>query len=150
MVADDLAEAQVRFPTVPIVFCETRKLAQEWTYRFLGAALAHHHDHEHGDRREAELPAVGTVPSAPPTTAEVRLWARANGIEVPDRGRLRPEIHDAYRAANARHCLDSLSMPRLRQVPRADADSPIVKAMYDRLFGDRDPVAERHGHWDAG
>ena len=32
-------------------------------------------------------------------------------------------------------------MPRLRQVPRADAD-PIALAMYDRLFGERDPVAE--------
>jgi hypothetical protein len=25
---------------VPVVFCETRKLAEEWTYRFLGAARA--------------------------------------------------------------------------------------------------------------
>ena len=32
-------------------------------------------------------------------------------------------------------------MPRLRQVPRAEAD-PIATAMYDRLFGGRDPVAE--------
>lgn len=32
-------------------------------------------------------------------------------------------------------------MPRLRQVPRADAD-PIATTMYDMLFGDRDPVAE--------
>lgn len=32
-------------------------------------------------------------------------------------------------------------MPRLRQVPRADAD-PIAVAMYDMLFGERDPVAE--------
>ncbi len=39
VVADGLAEAQVRFPGVPIVFCESRPLAQEWTYRFLGAAL---------------------------------------------------------------------------------------------------------------
>jgi hypothetical protein len=36
---DALAEAQVRWPTVPIVFCETRPLAEEWTYRFLAAAL---------------------------------------------------------------------------------------------------------------
>jgi hypothetical protein len=28
-----LAAAQVRDPNVPIVFCETRSLAQEWTYR---------------------------------------------------------------------------------------------------------------------
>jgi len=38
MVAEMLAAAQVRYPNVPIVFCETRPLAQEWTYRFLGAA----------------------------------------------------------------------------------------------------------------
>lgn len=36
---DALAETQVRWPTVPIVFCETRPLAEEWTYRFLAAAL---------------------------------------------------------------------------------------------------------------
>jgi alkylhydroperoxidase family enzyme len=32
-------------------------------------------------------------------------------------------------------------MPRLRQVPRADAD-PIATHMYDMLFGERDPVQE--------
>lgn len=32
-------------------------------------------------------------------------------------------------------------MPRLRQVPRSEAD-PIALAMYDSLFGERDPVAE--------
>ena len=32
-------------------------------------------------------------------------------------------------------------MPRLRQVPRAEAGPEIVQ-MYDMLFGDRDPVAE--------
>jgi ERCC4-type nuclease len=36
---DALAEVQVRWPSVPIVFCETRPLAEEWTYRFLAAAL---------------------------------------------------------------------------------------------------------------
>lgn len=40
MVAEMLAAAQVRYPNVPIVFCETRPLAQEWTYRFLGAAAS--------------------------------------------------------------------------------------------------------------
>lgn len=37
---DLLARVQVRYPEVPIVFCETRPLAEEWTYRYLGAALA--------------------------------------------------------------------------------------------------------------
>lgn len=40
-VTEMLAALSVRYPTVPIHFCETRPLAEEWTYRFLGAALAH-------------------------------------------------------------------------------------------------------------
>ena len=39
VVADMLAECQVRHPTVPIIFAETRALAQEWAYRFFGAAV---------------------------------------------------------------------------------------------------------------
>lgn len=39
-VAELLATIQVRYPTVPIFFAETRPLAEEWTFRFLGAALA--------------------------------------------------------------------------------------------------------------
>jgi hypothetical protein len=39
-VADLLATVQVRYPSVPIVFCETRPLAEEWTFRYLGAAFA--------------------------------------------------------------------------------------------------------------
>ncbi|GED99096.1 ERCC4 domain-containing protein [Gordonia crocea] len=38
-VADSVAEAQARFPSVPIVFCENRKMAQEWLYRWFGACL---------------------------------------------------------------------------------------------------------------
>ena len=37
-VADGLAEIQIRWPAVPILFAETRQLAEEWTYRFLAAA----------------------------------------------------------------------------------------------------------------
>ena len=33
-------------------------------------------------------------------------------------------------------------MPRLRQVPRAEASEGIVQTMYGMLFGERDPVAE--------
>ena len=40
-VTEMIAALSVRYPTVPIHFCETRPLAEEWTYRFLGAALAH-------------------------------------------------------------------------------------------------------------
>ena len=37
-----VARLQVRYPAVPIVFADSRKLAEEWTYRFLAAALVHH------------------------------------------------------------------------------------------------------------
>lgn len=33
-------------------------------------------------------------------------------------------------------------MPRLRQVPKAEAEAPIVTVMYDYLFDGRDPVAQ--------
>jgi hypothetical protein len=39
-VPDLLAAVQVRYPRVPIVFCDTRALAEEWVFRYLGAALA--------------------------------------------------------------------------------------------------------------
>jgi ERCC4-type nuclease len=40
-VTELLAALIVRYPTVPIHFSETRPLAEEWTYRYLGAALAY-------------------------------------------------------------------------------------------------------------
>jgi hypothetical protein len=52
----------------------------------------------------AAAPAAEAVldqaPAAPaPSTAEVRAWARARGLPVPDRGKLRPEIWEAWRSA---------------------------------------------------
>jgi hypothetical protein len=42
-----VARLQVRYPAVPIVFADSRKLAEEYTYRYLAAALVHHTpDHE--------------------------------------------------------------------------------------------------------
>ncbi|MDD4868264.1 MAG: ERCC4 domain-containing protein [Mycobacterium sp.] len=108
VVADGLAELQVRWPTVPLVFCETRQLAEEWTYRFLAAA---HHWSETEDAAlhrispqrldVSDLHQAGPAPG--PSTAEVRAWARSAGLPVPDRGRLRPEIWQAWRDANAAH-----------------------------------------------
>jgi ERCC4 domain len=37
-----VARLQVRYPSVPIVFADSRKLAEEYTYRFLAAALVHY------------------------------------------------------------------------------------------------------------
>jgi ERCC4 domain-containing protein len=102
VVADGLAELQVRWPSVPIVYCETRALAEEWTYRWLAAvrvwALA---EGVAVARVGVDSSEVDTAPAAPePSTAELRAWARANGLAVPDRGRLRPEVWDAWRSAN--------------------------------------------------
>ncbi len=35
-----LARVAVRYPEVPILFLETRPFAEEWTFRYLAAALA--------------------------------------------------------------------------------------------------------------
>jgi hypothetical protein len=39
-IADVLARLQVRYPEIQIVFADSRKFAEEWTYRFLASALA--------------------------------------------------------------------------------------------------------------
>ena len=104
LVADGLAELQVRWPNVPIIFCETRQLAEEWTYRFLAAAPAWAETEDAALRRispTAEPDDIADAPAAPePSTAEVRAWARAHGITVPGRGKLGPEVWDAWRAAH--------------------------------------------------
>ena len=101
VLAEGLAEAQVRFPNVPIVFCETRPLAQEWTFRFLGAALAHHLDDELARGRTDALPASGPLAATPPTPAELRAWALANGHRVSAKGRIPASIVDHLRAERA-------------------------------------------------
>ena len=100
VVAEAVAECQVRFPGVPIVFCDNRALAPEWTYRFLGAALAEARQEASSEALMAELPAAGAPPRPQPSTADVRAWARAQGHEVAEKGKLRPEVWAAYRAAH--------------------------------------------------
>ena len=99
VVLDGLAELQVRWPDVPIVFCETRALAEEWTYRYVAAAYMWAFDEAAAvDRLGTTQPDTTAAPPAPePTTAEVRAWARSQGIDVPLKGRLRPEVWDAWR-----------------------------------------------------
>jgi hypothetical protein len=42
--AEVTARLHVRYPTVPSMFCDSRKLAEDFTYRFLAAAVAEHGD----------------------------------------------------------------------------------------------------------
>lgn len=56
------------------------------------------------DRRRAELqaivkPARRTTPD--PETAKIRAWAVAQGLEVPERGRIGAELRARYEAAQA-------------------------------------------------
>ncbi len=100
LVAEGLAEAQVRFPQVPVVFCETRPLAQEWTYRFLGAALAHHHEDAGAGVLADALPVAGPLRPAAPSPAAIRAWALAQGFELARTGRIPRPVADAYAAAH--------------------------------------------------
>jgi hypothetical protein len=100
-VAELIGRAQVRWPSVPIVFTETRPLAEEWTFRFLGAALAELAAASDTDGLEEQLTPAGELPPREPTTAQIRAWAIAAGYDVSDRGRLRPEVLVAYRHAHS-------------------------------------------------
>ena len=95
----------MRWPTLSITFAETRQLAEEWTYRYLAAA------HAWAETEQAIVDRVGipvestetaTAPeAASPSTAEVRAWARSTGLAVPDRGRVPPDISQAWRDAHS-------------------------------------------------
>jgi Lsr2 len=101
VICDGLAELQVRWPAVPLVFCETRKLAEEWTYRYLAAACTWAEEEPHALERvtPAARPAPATPAATSSSTAEIRAWAQQHGLEVADRGRLRPEVLAAFRSA---------------------------------------------------
>jgi hypothetical protein len=99
VVADGLAECQVNWPNVPIVFCETRQLAQEWTYRFLAAAASVYETDRAAVGVVAELAPAGPLTPADPTPAEVRRWAVGAGYTISDRGRVPAHVVEAFREA---------------------------------------------------
>jgi len=107
-VADGLAELQVRYPNVPIVHCETRKVAEEWTYRYLAAAHAWARNEPAAQARigtrEAPETSAGPV-TPPPSSAELRAWARDKGIEVSDRGRISRDVREAWEHARCHEYL---------------------------------------------
>ncbi|WP_148615544.1 ERCC4 domain-containing protein [Nocardioides rubriscoriae] len=101
VVLEALAECQVRWPQVPIHFCETRKLAQEWTYRFLAAAWVAAAEEDHGVATVTGLADAPVLAPAPATPAELRAWAALNGFTVSDRGRVPKAVAAAYEQARA-------------------------------------------------
>lgn len=108
-VAEALAEAQARFPSVPIVFCESRSLAQEWVYRWFGACLREHEVRTATDSIEETFAPAGPVPETDPprragpgNDSAIRTWARSNGIQVSDRGRVSAAVRRAWEKAQRR------------------------------------------------
>lgn len=95
--AEALAEAQARFPSVPVVFCETRPLAEEWTYRWLGACLHELRAARSTATLELTFAPGRPVPVRPATTADIRRWALDHGITVSSRGRISADVVEAYR-----------------------------------------------------
>ncbi|MHB1137707.1 MAG: Lsr2 family DNA-binding protein [Microthrixaceae bacterium] len=71
-------------------------MAQEWTYRFLGAALAHHAEDAPAAERVTGLPSAGPLALADPTAAEIRAWALANGHEISAKGRIPASVREAF------------------------------------------------------
>jgi ERCC4 domain/Lsr2 len=102
-VADALAECQVRWPDIPIVFCEARSLAEEWTYRYLAAAQAWALAEPAAVARLGphNLATLGPKAVEPGGAAEIRSWARANGVEVPPRGRIPVAVRQAWTEAGS-------------------------------------------------
>jgi hypothetical protein len=99
-VADLLARVQVRWPSVPVFFAETRPLGEEWTYRFLAAAASEDVADARVRERLASLASPAPLPPAPPTPAQLRRWALEQGLPVSDRGRVPADVLAAYEAAH--------------------------------------------------
>ena len=132
LVADGLAELQIRWPNVPIVFCETRQLAEEWTYRYLAAAHTWANTELALTERlgtDLSRPEIASAEPAPePSTAEVRTWARTTGLDVPGRARLHPDI---WQTCAPRTVSDRSSRQRSRLThqlqPPIPSRSPIAR-----------------------
>ncbi|QWC86112.1 Lsr2 family protein [Nocardioidaceae bacterium] len=64
----------------------------------LAPYVAHARKAEGGRRRSAR--SSSTAASSGPSAKEIREWARENGWEVPERGRVAADVREAYDAAH--------------------------------------------------
>jgi hypothetical protein len=85
---------------VPIVFCDNRKLAQEWAFRFLAASLRAVLDDPHGEAFFDALAPGDPLPPRAPSAADVRAWAAEQGLRVSDRGKIPAALRRAYDEAH--------------------------------------------------
>jgi hypothetical protein len=101
-VADALAEFQVRWPRIPIVFCETRPgRGMDLPLPRRRLTMGRHRTGRPGPQGH-DRPAAPQRPrpARPRPSPKSSTWARRAGLDVPDRGRLRPEIWNAWRTAH--------------------------------------------------
>jgi hypothetical protein len=71
--ADMLGRLAVRYPEVPIIFAGSRKFAEEWAYRFLGAAVGDSGPETEPSSKSDWINAIGLLkPHRPPR----RRWCR--------------------------------------------------------------------------
>ena len=96
LVADGIAECQVRWPNIPIVFCETRSLAEEWTYRYLAAAHAWASAESAAIERIVDQPTLRPVSASQSVSVQIRDWARSNGFDVSARGRIPVSVRQEW------------------------------------------------------
>ena len=77
-----------------------------------------------------------------PTTAQLRAWARAQGMEVGDRGRLSPAVLEAYAAAHA--------APDAAPDPAPPAPGPDVEQRFADLERQVGELARRVAQLERG
>lgn len=91
LILDAIADYAIRWPEVPVVFCETRKLAEEWTYRYLSAAYY----------LATDVPNFAEeAPTPTSSPAAIRQWAREHDFAVPDKGPIPRIIRQHYYQAH--------------------------------------------------
>ncbi len=102
VIADGIAELQIAYPNVAMVFADNRSMAEEWTYRYLGAALAWARTEEAAQHRTgiSGTDLESAPPASEPSPRELRAWARSQGMDVRPRGKLGQHIITAWRTAH--------------------------------------------------
>jgi hypothetical protein len=85
---DVLARLQIRYREIPIVFADSRKFAEEWTYRFLATALA-----DLAESADAQQPDQNGISSASPSHNDTSV---GSGSEAP------PVVADSAKRSSSR------------------------------------------------
>lgn len=93
LIFDTIADYALHWPEVPVVFCENRKFAEEWTYRYLASAY-------HLSLEPTATSESSTHTQLAPTPATIRQWAKVHDIEVPAKGPVPIAIRDRYLRAH--------------------------------------------------